>query len=75
MTIDEDKVRDMERRTPELAQAAVRHAFEQSLRAGNTVMVRRGAAIVRVSPDGTERFVKPARPLTPVRRGAKVRLR
>lgn len=72
--LDEGKVQEMEQRTPELAQAAVRRAYQASLAAGNTVTVRRGQDIVQVMPNGVATFVKRARPLTPVRPGTRVRL-
>lgn len=71
---NETTAQDVERQIPGIAQKAFQRAFKESLAAGNVVTVRRSANIIEVRPDGTEQFVKRARPLVRVRRGAKIKL-
>lgn len=71
----DDTVEALEDQIPALAQRATRHAFEATLRAGRPARVCRGAFIVDVFPDGSERVVSPAPPSLAVQPGATRRLR
>lgn len=73
--LTEADMRALEDQIPALAQQATRRAFEATLRAGLPARVCRGAFIVDVFPDGSERVVKPARPWIPVQPGTRLQLR
>lgn len=66
---------EFERRVPEIATQAFRNAYEASLSAGTSVVVRRGEDIVRVWPDGAAEVLKPARPLVRIPPGLTLDLR
>ncbi len=75
MVYDEKTMCFLEQQIPELAKLAFKKAYWDALNAGLSVVVREGAAIYEVFPDGTKRFVQAVLPPTPAVIGEKRELR
>ena len=75
MPTRERRIKEQERRIPELAKEAGKRAFQQSLSNGNTVLIKKGKKVIAVSPDGSRRVVKETRGRVRIGKGTKYRLK
>jgi hypothetical protein len=65
----------LETQVPRLAAAAFEIAFVKAISLGHSVMISKNDAVYELFPDGSERFVEPLPPRTPVKPGTKISLK
>lgn len=75
MIKNEKTMRFLEEHMPELAEAAVKLAYWQTLAFGNPVLECKNGSLVKINPDGTEEFIKKLPPSTPVTPGQILEIR
>lgn len=69
MLLNEEKMREIDDRIPELARRAVAEAVERAKKSRQSVVVTVGRQIVRVYPSGTQEIIKELPAKVPVRPG------
>lgn len=74
MKINEKTMRFLEEHIPELADAAVKQAYWQTLAAGNSVLESDNGTLVETHPDGTRKIIKQLLPSIPVAKGQKLQI-
>lgn len=67
--LDEKTIEYLEQHIPELADAATKQAYWQTLASGNSVLVAENGELREVFPDGTIRFVKKIEPSVKISKG------
>ena len=69
MKLDEKTIDYLEEHIPELAEAATKQAYWQTLAAGNSVLVSEDGVLKENFPDGTSQIVGKSEPLVKVKKG------
>lgn len=72
---EERKISIQESLVGELAEAALKQAYQQALASGYSVTRAENGALVEVSPDGTKIFIKELPPSIPVSKGQRIEIR
>jgi hypothetical protein len=75
MENNEKAIAYLEEHIPELAEAAVKQAYWQTLAAGNSVMISDNGVIKEVFPDGTSNIIKENKPFIKVQKGQIIKLK
>lgn len=69
MELDEKTIQFLEEHFPELADAATKQAYWQTLALGSSVLVSIDGEIVEIFPNGTSQVVKKTSPFIPIQKG------
>ncbi len=69
MKLDEKTIDYLESHIPELAEAATKQAYWQTLAAGNSVLVSENGVLKENFPDGTFQIIEKTEPFVKVKKG------
>jgi hypothetical protein len=75
MKNNEKAIEYLEKHIPELAEAAVKQAYWQSLAAGNRVLISDNGVLTEVFPDGTTKIIEKNKPFVKVQKGQIIKLK
>ncbi len=75
MENNEKAIEYLEEHIPELAEAAVKQAYWQTLAAGNSVMISDNGVIKEIFPDGTSNIIEKNKPFIKVQKGQIIKLK
>ncbi|HMS40586.1 MAG TPA: hypothetical protein PKE69_10190 [Pyrinomonadaceae bacterium] len=73
--LDEKTIDYLEQFIPELAEAATKQAYWQTLASGNSVMISENDCIKEVFPDGTFKIIEKADPSFKMKKGQIIKLK
>lgn len=73
--MDEKIIQFLEQQIPEMAEAATRQAFWDTLTSGNSVTISENGEIKEIFPDGTVKFIKKTAPLINVEKGQIIKIK
>jgi len=69
--LDEETVRNLERRIPELAEGAVKQAYSKALASGRNVVEAVDGQLIESHPDGSSKVLKKIQAPIPISPGQK----
>lgn len=75
MENNEKAIEYLEAHIPELAEAAVKQAYWQTLAAGNSVLISDNGVLTEVFPDGTRKIIETNKPFVKVKKGQIIKLK
>ncbi len=75
MEMNEKSIEFLEKHIPELAEAATKQAFWQTLASGNSVLISDNGNIKEVFPDGTSRIVDKNEPPIKMKKGLIIKIK
>lgn len=73
--MDEKTIEYLEKHIPELAEAATKQAFWQTLASGRSVLISDNGEVKEVFPDGTSKVVEKSEPSIKMRKGQIIKIK
>lgn len=74
-TVKEIKIRRAESRIPQLAEEAMKTAYQRALASGSKVLIAEAGELKEISSDGTKRTLKKIAPPVKMQRGMKIKIK
>ena len=74
-TINENEFELLDETILKMMQTAVKHAYQDALSSGSSVLIAENGEIIEVSPDGTRKFVRKIEPGIKIKKGTIIKIK